>query len=362
VETWEAPGRVNLIGEHTDYNQGFVLPIALAQTTRATVSVRPDRRLRATSHDAGDPFEAALEDLRPGRVAGWAAYVAGVLWALCEDGHDLSGFDVEIRSTVPIGAGLSSSAALECSVAIAVNDLAGLGLDRAALAVVTQRAENEFAGVPTGGMDQRASLLCTAGHALLLDCRDDSTEQVPFDPAAAGLTLLVIDTRADHALGDGQYGVRRQECERACVALGLASLRDAEADAVEALDDPVLRRRARHVVTENARVLEVADLLRAGRIRDVGAVFSRSHASMRDDYEISAPELDVAVDAAVAAGALGARMTGGGFGGSAIALVEDVEAVEAAVTAAFGQQGFAEPSIFAVEPGAGARRAAGPAH
>jgi galactokinase len=320
------------------------------------VAVRPDRRLHAVSEQDQERFEAELADLRPGSVQGWAAYVAGVLWALGEEGHDVPGLDVSIDSTVPIGAGLSSSAALECSVALAVNDLGGLGVDRPALAAVAQRAENDFAGVPTGGMDQRASLLCTEGHALLLDCRDDSTEQVPFDPGADGLTLLVVDTRAHHALGDGQYGRRREECARACAALGIASLREADPDAVERLDDPLLRRRARHVVTENARVLEVAALLRAGRLAEVGEVFTRSHASMRDDYEISAPELDVAVEAAVGAGALGARMTGGGFGGSAIALAADPAEVEAAVTDAFERHGFDAPEVFAVVPGGGARR------
>jgi galactokinase len=355
---WEAPGRVNLIGEHTDYNQGFVLPIALGQTTRAAVTVRTDRRLRLASAQADGPVEVELDDLRPGSVVGWAAYVAGVVWAMRADGYDVPGLDVAIDSSVPVGAGLSSSAALECAVAVAVDDLAGLGLGRHRLAVLAQRAENDFAGVPTGGMDQRASLLCTAGHALLLDCRTDDTEQVPFDPDASGLHLLVVDTRAHHALADGQYAARREECARACAALGVASLRDAEPEAVERLADPLLRRRARHVVTENARVLEVVDLLRAGRTADLGAVLTRSHASLRDDYEVSATELDVAVDAALGAGALGARMTGGGFGGSAIALVEDPERVGAAVAAAFARHGFGAPSVFPVVPGDGARRLA----
>jgi galactokinase len=354
--TWAAPGRVNLIGEHTDYNQGYVLPIAIGQTTRATVAVRPDGRLRAVSAQTGDAFEGPVATLRPGSVAGWAAYVAGVVWALREDGHDVPGLDVAIDSDVPIGAGLSSSAALECAVAVAVDELAGIGLDGARLAVLAQRAENEFAGVPTGGMDQRASLLCTAGHALLLDCRDDSAVQVPFDPAAAGLHLLVIDTRVHHALGDGQYRSRREECARAAAALGVDSLREVDPAALDRLDDPLLRRRARHVVTENARVLEVVDLLRAGRLADVGEVFTRSHASMRDDYEISAPELDVAVETAVAAGALGARMTGGGFGGSAIALADDPERVAAAVAAAFDRHDYPAPAIFPTVPAAGARR------
>jgi len=338
--TWAAPGRVNLIGEHTDYNEGFVLPIALELTTRASVALRDDDELR---------FRSSAGDL--GRE-----YVDGVLAAFRDEGHRVPGLDVSVDSDVPIGAGLSSSAALECSVALAVDELCGLGLERAELARIAQRAENDFVGVPTGGMDQRASLLCTAGHALLLDCRDDSTAQVPFDPAVAGLALLVVDTKVHHELGDGQYARRREECEHAARLLGVSSLRDATAAQVDALDDDVLRRRARHVVTENERVLTTVDLLRSGRILEVGPVLLASHASMRDDYEISAPELDVAVDAAQAAGAVGARMTGGGFGGSAIVLTAEPERVEDAVRSAFDRQGFDRPDVFPVRPGEGARR------
>jgi galactokinase len=332
------------MGEHTDYNAGFVLPIALERTTKATVAARADGSLRYRT-DAGLAGESEL-----GRE-----YVEAVVEAFRAAGHAVPGLDVAVSSDVPIGAGLSSSAALECSVALAIDDLCDLGLPRHELAELAQRAENDFVGVPTGGMDQRASLLCTEGHALLLDCRDGTTTQVPFDPAGGGLTLLVIDTRVHHELGDGQYGRRREECAAAAAALGLTSLRDATPDNLGRLEG-LLRRRARHVVTENARVLEVVALLRSDRLRDVGPVLTASHASMRDDFEISAPELDLAVTAAIDAGALGARMTGGGFGGSAIALVEDVDVVREAVKHAFAAHGHREPDVFAVRPGPGGRR------
>lgn len=350
--TWAAPGRVNLIGEHTDYNDGFVLPLALEQTTRAQVSVRDDGTADGTAlryrSEAGPGGDDQL-----GRE-----YVQGVLDAFRAAGHAVPGLDVAVTSDVPIGAGLSSSAALECSVALAVDELCGLGLGRQELAALAQRAENDFVGVPTGGMDQRASLLCTAGHALLLDCRDDSTAQVPFDPAAEELALVVIDTRVHHALGDGQYGRRREECARAAAALGVESLRDATLDDVERLDDDLLRRRARHVVTENARVLDVVERLRAGRLRAIGPVLTASHASMRDDYEISAPELDLAVETAVTAGALGARMTGGGFGGSAIALAPDADVIRVSVEDAFRAREYAAPHVFTVWPGPAGHRVA----
>jgi galactokinase len=280
-----------------------------------------------------------------------------VFAAFRAEGYDVPGADIEVESDVPIGAGLSSSAALECALALAIDELVGLGLDRPTLARIARRAENEFVGVPSGILDQSASLLCTAGHALLLDCRDGSTEQVAFDAAAAGLTLLVIDTRAHHELGDGQYAVRKRQCEEACEALEIDSLRDATPDDLERLDG-VLQRRARHIVTENDRVHEVAGLLRAGELGALGAVLLASHASMRDDYEISAPELDVAVDAAAEAGAIGARMTGGGFGGSAIALVEDADTVRDAVEAAFARKNYTAPAFLEAVPSAGASRLA----
>jgi galactokinase len=368
---WSAPGRVNLIGEHTDYNDGLVLPIALPHRTDAACSPREDETLRVWSVQTGELVEVALADVGPGSPDGWAAYVAGVLWALRAEGHDVRGLDVTVDSAVPVGAGLSSSAALECSVGAAASDLFGLGLlgsddGRARLAAACVRAENEVAGAPTGGMDQSAALLCREGHALLLDCRSGATEQVPFDLAgdgtASGHVLLVTDTRAEHSLNDGQYGRRRESCERAAVELGVGSLRDVDPDDLEPalarLSDDELRHRARHVVTEIARVRETVAALRAGDLAAVGRLFDRSHASLRDDYEVSCPELDTSVEAARAAGALGARMTGGGFGGSSIALVpqDAVDDAQHAVTAAFAQRGWREPRSFVVTAGAAARR------
>ena len=277
-------------------------------------------------------------------------------WALRTEGLAVPGLRAAISSQVPVGAGLSSSAALECAVAVALDDLAGLGLmaddaGRARLAAACVRAENDIAGVPTGGLDQAASLRCTAGHALLLDCRDFSAVPVPFDLAGAGLELLVIDTRAHHALVDGQYGRRRADCEAAARTLGLRTLGELApahlAQALDRLPDHEQRRRVRHVVTEIARVDRLAELLRAGQPRAAGPLLDASHASLRDDYEVSCAELDLAVDTARQAGALGARMTGGGLGGSAIVLIEagTADRVSAAVTEAFGRAGF-EPAAF----------------
>ncbi len=367
---WSAPGRVNLIGEHTDYNDGLVLPIALPQRTYAACSPGVDGLLRAHSAQTGETVEVRLAEVGPGTPSGWTAYVAGVMWALAADGHAVGGLDVAVDSEVPLGGGLSSSAALECSVGAAVSDLGGLGLlgdedGRARLAAACVRAENEVAGAPTGGMDQSASLLCREGHALLLDCRSGSTEHVPLDlrgPEGDGFVLLVTDTRAEHALNDGQYAQRRTACERAAAELGVESLRDVDPRDLDAalhrLSDDELRRRARHVVTEIERVREVVDRLRAGDLGAVGRLFDASHASLRDDYEVSCAELDVSVEAARSAGALGARMTGGGFGGSSIALVPSgaVADAERAVREAFADRGWPEPECFAVTPGAAAHR------
>ncbi|MGA5407310.1 galactokinase [Streptomyces lavendulocolor] len=360
---WAAPGRVNLIGEYTDFNDGFVMPLALPHTAVAAVARRTDGRLRVHSADTGQGVVRLDADaLEPLAGTGWAAYPAGVLWALREAGHAVAGADVHLASTVPTGAGLSSSAALEVVTALALNDLYGLGLDAARLAVLGQRAENAFVGVPCGVMDQMASACCTEGHALYLDTRDLSSRQVPFDLAARGLRLLVVDTRVKHALGDGAYAERRAGCEAGARALGVRTLREVEhvqlPDALARLSDETVRRYVRHVVSENRRVERTIALLDGGDVRAVGPVLTEGHASLRDDLRVSCPELDLVVTAATDAGALGARMTGGGFGGSAIVLVEaaDEDTVTKAVAEAFAAAGHTAPRVFAAVPSAGARR------
>ncbi len=411
---WHAPGRANFIGEHTDYNDGFVLPFALDRGVLAAAARGADGVLELSSRQAGpDVTTVMLADLAPGSVTGWAAYPAGVAWALARAGYPVPGVRLAIDSDLPQGAGLSSSAALECAVALALTQLAGVDVARPELAAIARRAENDFVGVPSGIMDQSAALLCQAGHALLLDCRSGESDAVPLNPAGSGLALVIIDTRARHALTDSGYAARHVECAEAARALGVTTLRDiADPAAVDRLSDPVLRRRARHVVTENERVLAAAARLRRGDVAGCGQLLDDSHASLRDDFEISWPQADVAVDAAVAAGALGARMMGGGFGGSVIALVpadgggrgrwaasalipsaarwggpagrgpaaggpaaggpaaggpaaggvaprpgeDPAEAIRAAVRAAFGQQGWPEPEFLDAPPSASAQR------
>lgn len=353
---WCAPGRINLIGEHVDYAGGLCLPLALAQRTAAAVRRRTDGRLRLRS--AG--FDPVDGDPRAGRITGWGAYVAGVVWAL-----DLPGFtgaDIAIASELPAGAGLASSAALAAAVALALAELFGLPTDdagRDALARACVRAENEYVGAPTGGMDQQVALRGRAGHALLIDCADGRVEQLRLD-LSGGPALLVVDTGTGHRLVDGDYGDRRAEVEEATRRIR-RPLRDL--DAAPDLDDAVLRRRARHVVTEIARVRAAAELVRAGRIRDLGPLLDASHRSLRDDFEVSCPELDTAVAAAGAAGALGARMIGGGFGGSAIVLCDTaaVPRIAAAVTAAAAHHGFPRPRLLPAVPSEGARRCPGAA-
>ncbi|MGW6981297.1 galactokinase [Streptomyces sp. NPDC054932] len=364
---WAAPGRVNLIGEHTDYNDGFALPFALPQRTEVAAARRTDRILRV--HSAAAPSGAVTLDLAgldpaspPQGAETWAAYPAGVVWALLDAGLPVGGADVHVRSDVPTGAGLSSSAALEVATALALTDLYGIPLARPELAALARRAENAYVGVPCGVMDQMASACATEGHALHLDTRSLEQSHIPFDCAAAGLRLLVIDTRVKHALADGAYARRRASCHRAAEALGLPALRDLPYQGLERalarLDDPVGRKRVRHVVTENARVLRIEELLRAGRLRETGPLLTEGHVSLRDDYEVSCPELDLAVATADAAGAYGSRMTGGGFGGSALALIDaDAEqAVTRAVTAAFRRADFEPPRITTAAPSPGATR------
>ncbi|RKT19149.1 galactokinase [Streptomyces sp. 1114.5] len=358
---WAAPGRVNLIGEHTDYNLGFVLPIALPQTVRAQAARREDGLLRLWSAQGRELEVLRVEELAPGTVPGWAGYPAGVVWALREAGHQVGGADIRLDSDVPSGAGLSSSAALECVVAAAYNDLYELGRTAPELALLAQRAENAFVGVPCGIMDQMASMCCRPGAALFLDSRDLTSRQVPVDLAGAGLALLVLDTRVKHDLGDGAYAALRAGCERAAALLGLPALRSLDPSGLAAALDRLpteLRPLVRHVVTENARVEAAVAHLDAGDLPALGPILTAGHASLRDDFRVSCPETDLAVEAAVAAGAHGARMTGGGFGGSVIALVDAAEAehVAAEVTAAFRTAGYAKPRTLTAVPAEGARR------
>jgi galactokinase len=356
---WAAPGRANLIGEHTDYNDGFVMPFALDQRVTIAGAPRPDRRWSVTSLNSGDTQEFGVDDLTPG-TDGWQAYVAGVVWTLREDGHDVRPADLVLSSDVPLGAGLSSSAALECATLTALADLSGLDIEPMRRARLARRAENAYVGAPTGLMDQAASTLGRADHALFLDCRSFETRQVPIDLTAAGLEILVLDTKTPHALVDSEYATRRASCEQAAAILGVPALRDVDdLDAALALlDEEVMRRRVRHVVTENGRVLDAVAVLGAGRIAELAPLLDASHASMRDDFEITVPTVDLAVETARSAGALGARMTGGGFGGCIIALVPagSSDQVAATIGDAFADAGYGPPAHFVGIPSPGARR------
>ncbi|MGJ9404107.1 galactokinase [Arthrobacter sp. KK5.5] len=380
---WAAPGRVNLIGEHTDYNEGYVLPFAIDRCARVAVRLRPDppapaaadRTLRmATLQDVDDAgarpavVGVSLAGLSRDAVEPWARYIAGVAWAFQQRGVDVPALDVLLDSDVPIGAGLSSSAAIECAVALAIDELTGARLGRSELVLLCRQAENDFVGAPTGILDQSAALLGTADHALFLDCRSRADRQVPLPLAAHGLAILVVDTRISHAHDTGGYKELVAACARGAETLGVCSLRDVTGTRLDESGDAldyVTFHRVRHIVTENERVLETVRLLEsatddAGTVGPaaIGDLLTASHASMRDDFEISCVELDLAVDTALEAGALGARMTGGGFGGSAIALVgaADAESVADRIRSAFSEAGYATPDIFTVAPGPGARR------
>jgi galactokinase len=352
----EAPGRVNLIGEHIDYSEGFVLPFAIADRAYAAIASREDGLVRVASHQRKEKiFTIDINDVKPGSKGEWEKYVLGVIWSL----GLTSGVDILVDGSVPAGAGLSSSAALECSVAVGLNTLFNLNKSKEDLARATQKAENDYVGVPCGIMDQSVSLMAQAGAALLLDCRDLSTETVPFNVADAGLELLIIDTQAHHALVDGGYAERRAACESVAAKLDIPSMRHLTLASLEANREkltPTEFIRARHAVTEIARVLDAVTALRASDFVTLGKLINASHISLRDDYAVSCPELDVAVDASLAAGAMGARMVGGGFGGSAIALIKasEVQQTRDAVAAAFESKGFKKPRFFTSLPSAGA--------
>ncbi|EFA23882.1 galactokinase [Bifidobacterium gallicum] len=419
---WAAPGRVNLIGEHTDYNGGLCLPIALPHRTYVALAARDDDLVRVVSDvDESAVASADLQGLHAGEVDGWSAYPVGVAWALRTMGFaDVHGFDAAFVSCVPLGSGLSSSAAMTCSTALALDDVYGLGFGdsdegRMTLINAAISAENDMAGASTGGLDQNASMRCSAGHAIRLDCKPgldahESVKPEPFDLQAHGLELLVLDTCAPHQLNDGQYEARRRTCEQACALLGVATLREiadevaglpreGEADAGSvgagsvgagragangmgagdagahdgamtrerrlekvygALEDDLMMRRVRHVISEIGRVDECIAAFQEGDMRRVGQLFNASHDSLRDDYEVTIPELDVAVNVARQCGAYGARMTGGGFGGSIIALVDAgrSQAVAQAIADEFARRGFHEPRALAAWAGAAAEQVA----
>ncbi len=361
---WSAPGRANLIGEHTDYNNGFVLPFAIDDRTWCAARPNNVGLLRVASTAQTSRHSVSIAELDQASFEGWSGYALGVAWALHKAGHDLSrspGIDLLVDSTVPLGAGLSSSAALESAVAVALNDLWDLDLDRMALAKAGQLAENGAIGAPTGIMDQVATLFGQEDHAVLLDCASLRTTAVPLHLSASGLSLLVLDSKVKHAHADGGYASRRQACERGAREMGVPSMRDltvARLDEAQSILDDETFRRVRHVVTENDRVLATVEALTTSGPGAIGGLLLASHASMRDDFEISVPEIDTAVEEAMNAGAVGARLTGGGFGGSAVALVptDRVPRLSDAVRAACSERGFAVPEIRIVNPCQGARR------
>lgn len=360
TEVASAPGRVNLIGEHTDYTGGFVLPLALAQRTYVVAAPRNDTTVRVFSQHTGEFHEFSIAT-QPGEVRGWAAYVAGMIWSLTSDGIACPGADLLIDSDVPLGAGLSSSAALEYAVAVAMCALADVNRTATQLALLAQRAENSYVGMPSGNMDQLASMHGVVNRALFIDTRSLEVEAVPIQLDQASLSLLVIDSQAPHRLVDGGYAARRHACQHATDELGIAALRDiciADLEsALPQLSSDLLRRRVRHVVTENVRVLDVVALLRDGTdLPAIGAYLTQSHNSLRDDFEVTVPEVNTAVNAAIRAGAYGARMIGGGFGGCVIALVQTAaaESIADAVIAQFAKASFTAPTWFLATPSDGA--------
>jgi len=351
-----APGRVNLIGEHIDYSEGFVLPFAIKDRTLVAARKRDDSTVRIASAQRRSKIVTVdISEVKPGLKGEWERYALGVLWSMGVK----SGVDLLIDGHVPLGAGLSSSAALECSVATAMNHLFDMGFNLEELARLTQKAENQYVGVPCGIMDQSVSLMASRGFALLLDCRDLSTRNIPFDVASHGLELLIIDTQAHHALTDGGYAERRASCEAVAAKLSVKSMREltmAQLDSARATLSETEYIRARHAITEMQRVLDCVDALGSGDFVKVGQLINESHRSLRDDYTVSCPELDTAVEASLAAGALGSRMVGGGFGGSAIALIEVAKTSQTinAIEKAFADKKFKAPRFFTSLPSQGA--------
>lgn len=359
---WSAPGRVNLIGEHTDYNEGLVLPFAIDKRTTCAAAVREDRVVRVATTFAPEIVEIGLDEITADMVSGWSAYVLGMVASMRSARLvDGTGLDLMIDSNVPVGAGLSSSAAIECATGVAVRDLWGLEMTRIEVAKAGRVTENHVVGAPTGLLDQAASMLGERDHAVFLDCRTEEAESVPLHAEEAGLVLLVIDSKVEHSHATGGYRERKASCDYACEVLGVTALRDVTMDTLDdalAQLDPVTQRRVRHIVTENERVAQTVALLQSEGLGAIGDLMVASHVSMRDDFEISAPEMDLIVDTAMAAGAVGARMTGGGFGGSAIAVVReaDVAAVSEAVVAAAQAAGYPTPVPFVAVPSHGAGR------
>jgi galactokinase len=352
-----APGRVNLIGEHIDYSEGFVLPFAIDAVTKCAIAKRDDEKIRIISaQKKNEVIESNLEAIAAKEGSAWSRYIYGVIWAMEIE----TGLDIYIDGKVPLGAGLSSSAALECSVATALNHLFHLEKTLPELARLTQRAENDYVGVPCGIMDQSISLMARAGYGLLLDCQDLSTRHIKIDFASSSLRLLIIDTQAHHALTDGGYAKRRESCEEVAKIFSIPSLRQLSMESLLAhktkLSD-IQFKRARHGVGEMLRVLAAVKALEAEDFEALGQLLNQSHNSLRDDYEVSCPELDLAVETALRSGALGARMVGGGFGGSAIALINERDAgvVSLAIEKAFAKSGFKAPRFFDSLPSDGAK-------
>ena len=358
---WFGPGRVNLIGEHTDYNDGFVLPFALEKKAVVAAGKRDDDQLVMYSLELKERVEVSLSALTPG-TGGWSGYLAGVVWALETSGHAVGATNLVLTSDVPLGAGLSSSAAIECAVVAAMCDLYGLDIEPMDRARIARLAENSYVGAPTGILEQAASTLCQESFGLFLDCRSLESVHVPLPMAEQGFEMLVLDTKTPHSHVDGEYGARRQSCEEAAAILGIPALRDVTDldEAMSRLDDEVMRKRVRHVVSENSRTLEAYEVARNGRLADLAPLLDASHASMRDDYEITCPTVDLAVETAREAGALGARMTGGGFGGCIIALCHagEGEGIASAIAQAFARAGHRPPEWFTATPAEGAGRLA----